>query len=36
MYNMYMYLYNMHAIFRTTADYVKYIKEILLTIRNVK
>ena len=27
MYNMY--LYNMHAIFRTTADYVKYSKEIL-------
>ena len=27
MYNMY--LYNMHAIFRTTADYVKYSKEML-------
>ena len=33
MYNMY--LYNMHAIFRTTADYVKYITEIL-GYRNVR
>ena len=28
MYNMY--LYNMHAIFRTTADYVKYNKEMIV------
>jgi hypothetical protein len=28
MYNMY--LYNMHAIFRTTADYVKYSKEMIV------